>query len=479
MRAAAVRTLLAPALAGILLAGACAVNPVTGKRELMLVSEGEEIALGEQTDKEVRSEYGLYADADLAAYIPATGALLVPHTHRPKLPYHFAVLDTPVINAFAAPGGYVYVTRGLLVLMNSEAELAAVLGHELGHVNARHGARRMSRMILVSAGLALGSVLSETFAEVAGYAGLGAQLIFLKYSRDDERQADALGVDYARAAGYDPGEMVRFFHALEELGDLSGKNTLPGFLSTHPLTKERIHNVQGMLVASDGNLETRNEGYLKRLEGLVYGQDPRQGYVEDGVFYHPVLRFSVALPEGWNVQNTASRLTALSTDEKAALVLQAEKSSVTLASYAEQKASEIQGRVFRDERSEMIHGLTSLHQVFDIVRENEQSVRLRNSFIRKGDTIFTLSALSGSADFGRYDGLFTRTVASFRELTEAAYIHRAPKRVRLVSANGSRTLEAYFRAAGMDEKSWPQFAIMNGLGLEAVPPKGRLIKVVR
>jgi len=479
MRKPSARIGLALALSGALLAAACAVNPVTGKKELMLVSEGQEIALGEQTDKEVRSEYGLYEDADFAAYLPRTGAVLVPYTHRPKLPYHFAVLDSPVINAFAAPGGYIYVTRGLLALMNSEAELAAVLGHELGHVTARHAARSMSRQILVQAGLVIGSLASETFAKVAGVAGLGAQLLFLKYSRDDERQADTLGVSYARAAGYDPGEMVRFFQALQELGDLSGKNTLPGFLSTHPLTKERIVNVQGMLVADDAKLKTAGEGYLKRLEGLVYGQDPRQGYVENNVFYHPLLRFLVVLPEGWNVQNTSSQLTVISTDEKAALILQAEKNAAALSSYAQQKAAAIEGRTLLDERTATIHGLSSLHQVFDVVRQNEQGLRLQNSFIRKGDFIYTLSALSAASDFGRYEGLFDRTVASFRELTERTYIDRAPKRVRLVPADGSRPLEAYFQAAGMDKKSWPQFAIMNGSKPDAVPLQGRLLKVVR
>ena len=473
------RTGLALALSGALLVASCAVNPVTGKKELMLVSEGQEIALGEQTDKEVRAEYGLYDDADFAAYLPRTGGLLVPYSHRPKLPYHFAVLDSSVINAFAAPGGYIYVTRGLLALMNSEAELAAVLGHELGHVTARHAARSMSRQILVQAGLAVGSLASKTFAKIAGVARVGAQLLFLKYSRDDERQADALGVTYARAAGYDPGEMVRFFQALQELGDLSGKNTLPGFLSTHPLTKERIGNVQGLLAADDAKLKTVGEGYLKRLEGLVYGDDPRQGYVENSVFYHPGLRFLVVLPQGWNVQNTPTQLTVVSTDEKAALVLQAEKNAASLSSYAQQKAAAIEGRTLLDERSGTIHGLASLQQVFDVVQQNEPAVRLQNSFIRKGDIIYTLTALSAASDFGRFEGAFDQAVASFRELTDRAYIDRAPKRVRLVPADVSRTLEAYFQSAGMDKKSWPQFAIMNGFKLDAVPPQGRLLKLVR
>jgi predicted Zn-dependent protease len=227
----------------ILYAASCAVNPITGKRELSLISESQETSLGEETDKEIRLQYGIYDDPSLSEYIRGVGEKLVPHTHRPHLTYHFSVLDSPVVNAFAVPGGYVYVTRGILAMMNSEAELAAVLGHELGHINARHSVRRMSKLLLVQLGLSVGGALSETFAKISGVASLGIQLLFLKYSRDDEREADRLGVEYSRNAGFNPGEMVGFFASLQKLGDLSKGASLPGFLSTHPLNRERIQNV--------------------------------------------------------------------------------------------------------------------------------------------------------------------------------------------------------------------------------------------
>ncbi|MDH4272678.1 MAG: M48 family metallopeptidase, partial [Candidatus Aminicenantes bacterium] len=258
----------------------CATNPVTGKKELSLISENQELALGKQTDVEIRQQYGVYGDAALNAYVQSVGRSLAPHTHRPHLDYQFAVLDTPVVNAFAVPGGYIYVTRGILALMGSEAELAVVLGHELGHVNARHSVQRMSEMMLVQVGLAVGSALSDTFAEISGLAGVGVQLLFLKYSRDDERQADTLGIEYAREGAYNPGEMVAFFSSLEKLGDVSGGHALPGFLSTHPLTSERIDRVRQMLTEGDRTLEVKERPYLGRIDGLVYGNDPRQGYVE-------------------------------------------------------------------------------------------------------------------------------------------------------------------------------------------------------
>lgn len=194
----------------VLLAVACAVNPVSGKKELMLFSEQQEIAMGQETDQAIRQQYGIYPDKELNEYVDRIGQGMVPNSHRPKLKHHFAVLDTPVVNAFAAPGGYIYVTRGILALMNSEAELAAVLGHEMGHVAARHSMAQMSGQMLAQIGLVVGSIVSKDIRKFAGLASIATQLLFLKFSRSDEYQADALGIRYARAAQYSPGEMLRF-----------------------------------------------------------------------------------------------------------------------------------------------------------------------------------------------------------------------------------------------------------------------------
>ena len=234
---------LAVTLAVILCTVTCAVNPVSGKKELMFFSEKAEIALGQSTDNEIRQTYGIYQDKAMNDYVNAVGQKLAAFSFRPKLQFHFAVLDTPVINAFAAPGGFIYVTRGIMALMNSEAELAVVLGHEIGHVDARHSVKRLSGTLLISVGLLLGSALSEDIAKVAGLAGIGMQLLFLKFSRSDEYQADSLGIQCARKAAYSPVEMVQFFSSLENMSADSGASRLPNFLSTHPLTKNRITKV--------------------------------------------------------------------------------------------------------------------------------------------------------------------------------------------------------------------------------------------
>lgn len=467
-------------IAACLFAASCAVNPVSGKKELSFYSEKQELALGQQTDLEVRDQYGAYADARLTAYVAAAGKTIAAGTHRPNLPYRFIVLDSPVINAFAVPGGYVYLTRGILALISSEAEMAVVLGHELGHVNARHSVRKMSQMILIQVGLAVGSALSDTFAKISGVAGVGVQILFLKFSRDDEREADRLGIEYSRKAGYDPSRMVDFFTSLQKMGDLSGKgSSLPGFLSTHPLTTERIRNVGGLLLASDRKLLERDAEYAGRLDGLVYGDDPRQGFVEGRAFYHPGLRFQCAFLEGWKVQNTPTRVTLASPNDDAAIVLGAEKTSEDLESYAKKKAAALEGGTFVNGQAGSVHGFSCLHRTYDVAQPQKEALRVRYSFIRKGDSVFAFAALATASGFGGRDEDFRRVVDSFQELRDPARLNRQPRRIRVVPADGTRSLRAIFEGARMDKELWPRFAVMNGLAADAVPPRGRPVKIVR
>ena len=473
---------LSAALVLILAAAlACSVNPVTGRKEFMLYSENQEIELGKQTDAEVAATYGVYDDPALAAYVSKLGLALAAKTQRPSLPYRFTVLDSPVVNAFAVPGGSVYVTRGILAMMSSEAELAAVLGHELGHVAARHSMSQMSKQQVAQIGLAVGSAISRKFAQYAGLAGAGLQVLFLKYSRDDENQSDGLGVDYARAAGYDPADMAVTFTALQKMGDLSGGSTLPGFLSTHPLTPDRIAHVRSLLKPGDASLARKPEAYLRTVENIVYGEDPRQGYVENGVFYHPALRFQFAVPTGWAVDNTPSRVTLITADQNGGVVLQGGKTTDSAEEFARKQATEITnsgGKLINENRT-TINGLACYEQAYTITQENADPVRMSRSYIKKGDWVYAFSAMSAASGFSKYEPDFKGIVASFRDLTDASKINRSPRRLTLVKANGSDALQAIFKKTGAAEKSWPQLAIINGLELTAVPPAGRLVKTVK
>jgi predicted Zn-dependent protease len=404
---------------------------------------------------------------------------LVPHTHRPHLTYHFAVLDTPVVNAFAVPGGYIYVTRGILALMNSEAELAVVLAHELGHVNARHSVRKMSQMMLAQIGLVVGSALSETFAKAAGVAGVGVQLLFLQFSRDDERQADQLGVEYTRKGQYNPAYMIDFFESLQTMGDLSGGQTLPGFLSTHPLTSERIKNTQAMILADDNLLRYDQVPYFQKIDNMVYGNDPRQGYVEDNTFYHPQLLFSFSFPQGWKVQNNPTNVTLVAEDSNAAVILQAEQSQVEIRDYAKKKASSIEGHTLLDEKSMTINGYASYYQFLDIPQQDKENLRMVLSCIRKDQYIYSFASISTVSQISQYEATFENIISSFRELTDSSYLNRKPRRVALVKADGKQSLQSILKQNGLNEDEWPRLAIMNGLKLDERPPAGRTIKIVK
>ena len=452
---------------------------MTGKKEISLISEQGEIALGENTDKQVRAQYGVYQDPVLTGYVERVGAKLVPFTHRPHLFYHFAILDTPVINAFAAPGGFIYVTRGVLAMMNSEAELAVLLGHELGHVNARHSVSKMSQLILVQLGLAVGSALSEEFAKFSGLAGIGVQLLFLKFSRDDEREADRLGVDYSRSGGYNPAQMINFFNSLQSLGDLSDGHSLPGFLSTHPLTSERIENTKALILENDSRLQFGQVPYFSQIENMIYGSDPRQGFVEGSTFYHPQMRFYFSIPQGWTVQNTPANVTLVSKDGNAAVVLLAEQSRDPIRDYAKKKASSFEGHILQDERSQTINGMASYLQSLDVPQQEGENLRVILSCIKKGEYVYSFASLSTVSNFNDYDYTFGTVVGSFRELTNKTYLNRQPKRIKLVKANGQQTLQSIFQRAGMDKDLWQKFAIMNGIPLNQIPESGRSIKVLK
>jgi predicted Zn-dependent protease len=463
----------------VMFIASCAVNPVTGEKELSLYSEQDEIAIGKQTDVQIKNQYGIYNDPALNDYVERVGVSLGPHTHRSHLEYHFAVLDSPVVNAFAVPGGYVYVTRGILALMRSEAELAVVLGHELGHVNARHSIHRMSEQTLFGLGLAVGSSLNKTVADIAGIAGVGIQLLFLKYSRDDERQADQLGVEYSRKSGYNPGEMIDFFTSLEKMGDLSGRHSIPGFLSTHPLTSERIQNTKDMLLESDRNLQVKPATYLNQVENMVYGDDPRRGYVENNTFYHPEMRFSFGFPQGWQLQNMPAQVIIGSDDGEAAVILQAEKSSEDLQNYARNLTADTQNLKFLRDQSRKINGLTAYQQLYNYYPQDSPDLRVLLSFIKYGSYIYTFTALSTITNFDQYDNQFERLVSSFRRLTNRFYLNRQPKRIKLHKANGRQNLQKIFQGAGIKEDLWSRFAIINGMELSGTPPRNTLIKIMK
>ena len=488
MRTRGSRPLAAPVLAALLVAAACAVNPVTGRKEIMLISENQEVEMGKSTDQSIRSQFGLYADPELAAYVDRVARRMVPFLHRPNLVYHFAVLDTPVENAFAAPGGYVYVTRGLLAMMNSEAELATVLGHELGHVNARHSARQMSSQLLLMGGVVLGSALSEDVAKVAPYMLVGLQVLFLKFSRSDEYQADSLGIAYSRQARYSAAQMIPFFASIQKLEERAGGGLrLPNFLSTHPLTARRIEEAKALLEPADAQLEVKRGEMLARVDGLVYGEDPRQGFVDGNAFFHPEMRFALAIPDGWTVQNTPRQVILVSKDEKAAVILTAEASPKEPEAYLRDQLN-----VFSESRvdeigsgARRINGLAAFHGVYQVSPKpaadgqtpTGRDMAVHLDCIRKDGLIYTLMGTAAKADGPAYENLFDRTAGSFRRLEDPARLAVQPRRLSVRPAPRTAPLRELLAGMKVPEKNWPTIEFLNSVGLQETVEKGRPLKI--
>jgi len=463
----------------ILISISCAVNPVTGEKELMLFSEKAEISLGKKTDEQIRVQYGLYEDPNLSSYISRIGQKIVPYTHRPNLQYHFKVLDTPVVNAFAAPGGYIYLTRGILAMINSESELAVIIGHELGHVNARHSVKQMSKMILINLGMAVGSALNEDIAKISGLAGIGIQLLFLKYSRNNEYQADSLGVQYARKAMYFPGKMISFFNSLQKLGDMSGGQKLPGFLSTHPLTENRVKEVKQMIKPQDKNLDVKRNTYLRSINKIVFGSNPRQGYMKKNRFYHPEMRFTFKYPRNWNISNTPRQVMITDKQGNAVIVLQAEKTTMNLPDYLNKKSSQLNQARLISSNSLRINGLTSRNAIYNVQSESSKQIKVQLTGIRKNTIIYTfLSACSGE-DFYYFKDYFTYTIKSFSPLYDKQFINVYPKRVYIETANGRNSLRDYLRKLNVPQKQWEYIALLNSMTLDNIPPKNSYFKLIK
>lgn len=456
----------------------CAVNPVTGKRELMLLTESDEIQLGQQTDEAIVRQYGLYDDPQMQAYVEQLGQQMVKVSHRPDLKFTFRLLDSPVINAFAVPGGYVYITRGILAYLNSEAELAGVMGHEIGHVTARHSAKQYSKAQLAQLGLGVGSILSEDFQRFAGLAEVGVGLLFLRFSRDAERQSDDLGVEYSTKVGYDAREMANFFHTLDQMNPGEDRGGLPGWFSTHPNPADRVEAVRAkaqewQAQVGAQNLKINRDIYLQRINGIVYGDDPRQGYVENNVFYHPDLTFEFPVPAGWKLYNTPTQVQIVSEKEDAIILFTfAEEATPTEAAnnfINQSKALVISSGPI------MVHGF-SAHKVVSDISSSQGTLRVMSYFIEKEGNVFVFHGFSAQAAFSQFQTTFQGTMEGFKRLTDQSKINIEPQRIAVKKVNQATTLEQALRSFGVPDGELNEMALLNGMNLTQSVPANTLIK---
>lgn len=466
---------------------ACATNPVTGKRELSLISESQEVALGQQSDPSIVAQFGLYPDDKLQQFIDQKGQAMARVSERPDLPWEFKLLDSPVVNAFAVPGGYVYFTRGIMAHFNNEAQFAGVLGHEIGHITARHSVQQQSKALLAQLGLVAGMIAVPELAQLGDVASQGLQLLFLKFGRDAESQSDELGVKYSTAIGYDATHMADFFGTLDRLSGDSG-DRLPTFLSTHPDPANRERRVQELAQAAQvagKDYEADRNGYLRMIDGIVYGEDPRQGYVENSNFYHPELKFQFPIPQGWAVNNTPQQVQMAPSNGKALLLLRLAQGN-SLEAAAQNVMQQNQLQVVSSEEGR-INGMPALQVIADQVQQGQtqsgaqasQVIRTFSTFIQYSGNIYHLMGLALLNDFDAYARTFDVTMSNFNQLNDPAKLNKKPERLRIVTVAQSGTLQAALQREGMPNDRLEELAVLNGMELSTQVQKGMLIKVVR
>ncbi len=470
---------LAGALAATVLAVSCAVNPVTGKRDFVLLTEADEIQLGKETHAQVVAQYGLVEDQRLQAYIEDIGQRLARVSHRPQLPYSFKVLDSPVVNAFAVPGGYIYLTRGILAYINDEAELAGVMGHEIGHVTARHSVKQYSKAIAAGLGLEIGKGLSSEVRKYAPYLEFGVGMLFLKFSRDDERQADELGVTYATKAGYEASHMANLFVTLERLQPESAQG-LPDWFSTHPNPPARIKAIQSSAekwkrTVGAPQYAVNTETYLRTIDGMIYGQDPRQGYVADGAFYHPTLRFQFPVPANWQLENMPSQVQMVSPQQDAAILFTFAPEQTPRA--AADKFVQESGATVLESTRVTVNRLPA-HRLVSSLVSGQSPLKVMSYFIQKGDKVYVFHGYTLEASFAQYQSLFQNTMAQFKELTDPARINVKPALLRVRQVANQATLRDVLKGFGVVDDKLEAMAILNNRQLSDVLPPGTLVKVV-
>ena len=432
-------TLLASAL---LTATGCAVNPATGQRQFILISESEEIEMGREADGPITESFGLYESEALQAMVTNLGNEMASRSERPALPWSFKLVDDPMVNAFALPGGFIFVTRGIMAALNSEAELAGVLGHEIGHVTARHSASQMSRQQLQQIGLGVGSVLSSDVASVAGGLSAGLGLLNLSYSRGDESQSDELGVRYMSRAGYDPNALVGVFETLALAG--GGGGSVPGWAATHPDPVNREEDIREIIGASGQDYSEyirRGEEYLRSLDGMTFGQDPREGFFDEETFYHPDMAFALDFPRGWTTVNQKSQVGAISSDETALVVLTVEAGETdaerALSTFLRQ--DDVRGS---GSRRTSVNGRPGWEASFSADAEGG-GLRGAVLFVEHGEAVFRLLGYAAASRWRSHEGTVLETIESFRPVSDPEILGVEPARIEIVRLPSRMTLQQF------------------------------------
>jgi predicted Zn-dependent protease len=459
--------------AGLLVGSACATNPATGKSQFMLVSEGQEAAMGKEADAQFHGLYGDFPDPRLQAYVESVAKPLAAASERPALPWTFRVVDDAQVNAFALPGGYIYVTRGILAHMNSEAELAGVLGHEIGHVTARHSASAQSKQMLGTLGLGAAMILSPTLRHGGDALGAAFSVVFLKFGRDQESEADRLGLRYMTRKDYNPAEMLDVFRMLDGVTTSAGGERLPNWLSTHPAPPNRLADMKRTIEEQHavGSKVGRQE-FMARLDGLVFGENPREGFFRDQVLYHPDLAFRQTFPKDWARQNEKQAVSAMPAAKDALVQLTLAKGEPPAAADAFARQEGVTpGSIERGN----VNGLPAASLQFRVADGQGGILQGMVTFVKHGANTYQLLGYTTEARYGAYKQTFAAWIKSFDRLTDSRILGVQPMRLRIETLQTPSTIANLARDWNSPVKP-ETLALLNAVGANESIPAGSQVK---
>jgi predicted Zn-dependent protease len=473
-------------IAGSFLAG-CSVNPATGEPTFTgFMSESDEAQIGQQSHPQILKEFGgAYGTPQLQSYIQTLGTSLAANSERKDVKYTFTVLNSPIVNAFAVPGGYIYITRGLLALANNEAEVAGVLSHEIGHITARHSAQRYSEGMLAQIGLAGLGILtgSQGLTSLAGY---GAQAWLQSYSRDQEFQADQLGVRYLSRASYDPQAMAAFLSSLED--DARLEATIEGhpetadqfnIMQTHPRTTDRVERAiqEAKATTPVPNPKLERDAYLDHIDGILYGDDPKEGVIRGRQFSHADLRLAFTAPQGFQLANGSDAVQGLGPNNSAMIFDGGRASNIpAMTDYI----SNVWAKNIRLQSldSMTINGMEAATATTSGSTDQGQ-LFLRLVAIRyDADTIYRFIFLSPAQNAASADAGFREAAASFRKLSASEAAAIKPLHVRVVTVQPGDSVSSLAKQMAFDNYQEQRFRVLNGLTADQTLAAGQRVKLI-
>ena len=464
--------------------GSCVKNNATGERQLVILSEAEENNIGaKEHPKIIKSFGGIYQNKELQEYIRNIGNKITAKAGIPNTRWTFTILDSPIVNAFALPGGYVYVTRGLLALANDEAEIASVIGHEIAHVTARHTAQRHAKSALSGIGLDLLSIVVGQ-PIITNLASIGVQGVLSSFSRSEELEADELGVQYILKAKYDPEGSYRFLSRLDKLTKISSENeqtAISSIFSTHPKTTDRI-KISKEIIPSNLSYKKYRKKYLSAINNMVYGDNASQGIVKNHQFFHLELDFSFNIPKRYKVFNNDNSIILFTKTKDEIIIFDGLDSQpgMSLIELAESIYNRSDIRAFKE--LEINDKLAIYFDEKPIIKYEGRDYNRRTYLINwRNNRIWRFSLLinpsSKDINFEKGDLI----ASSLHNLTEEEKILGKPKYIKIIETKLNDTPAILSTKMGIEDKKLEYFCILNGIELDKSKEtleQGALIKMI-